>query len=41
VLVPFRLETPTPIGHAVLEATQFVSVASPTRASANGAKTTQ
>jgi hypothetical protein len=41
VLVPFRLETPTPIGHAVLEATQFVSVASPTRASANGTKTTQ
>jgi Protein of unknown function (DUF3108) len=41
VLVPFRLETPTPIGHAVLEATQFVSVAMPSRASANGAKTTQ
>ena len=41
VLVPFRLETPTPVGHAVLEATQFVSVASPTRASANGTKTTQ
>jgi hypothetical protein len=41
VLVPFRLETPTPIGHAVLEATQFVSVASPTRASANGIKTAQ
>jgi hypothetical protein len=41
VMVPFRLEGPTPIGHAVLEATQFVSVASPTRASANGTKTTQ
>lgn len=39
VLVPFRVEGPTPIGHAVLEATQFVSVASPTRATANGAKT--
>jgi hypothetical protein len=41
VLVPFRLEGPTPIGHAVLEATQFVSVAIPTRASVNGTKTTQ
>jgi uncharacterized protein DUF3108 len=41
VMVPFRLEGPTPIGHAVLEATQFVSVASPTRASVNGTKTTQ
>jgi Protein of unknown function (DUF3108) len=41
VLVPFRVEGPTPIGHAVLEATQFVSVAVPTRASANGTKTTQ
>jgi hypothetical protein len=39
VLVPFRVEGPTPIGHAVLEATQFVSVATPTRASANGTKT--
>jgi hypothetical protein len=33
VLVPFRAEVPTPIGTAVLKATQFVSVASPTRAS--------
>lgn len=33
VLVPFRAETPTPIGHAVLEADQFVSTAGPTRAS--------
>jgi hypothetical protein len=41
VLVPFRIEGPTPIGHAVLQATQFVSVANPTRASANGSKTTQ
>jgi hypothetical protein len=39
VLVPFRIEGSTPIGHAVLEATQFVSVATPTRASANGTKT--
>jgi hypothetical protein len=38
VLVPFRAEGPTPIGHAVMEATQFVSVPSPTRASANGTK---
>ncbi|HEY0223387.1 MAG TPA: DUF3108 domain-containing protein [Pseudolabrys sp.] len=41
VLVPFRLEGPTPVGRAVLEATEFVSVAAPTRASANGTKTTQ
>jgi len=39
VLVPFRAEGPTPIGTAVLEATQFFSVASPNRASANGPKT--
>ena len=39
VLVPFRAQGPTPIGQVVLEATQFVSVASPTRASANGTKT--
>jgi hypothetical protein len=41
VMVPFRLEGPTPIGRAVLEATQFVSVPTPTRASANGIKPTQ
>jgi Protein of unknown function (DUF3108) len=40
VLVPFRIDGPTPIGHAVMEATQFVSVAVPTRA-ANGSKSTQ
>ncbi len=39
VLVPFRAQSPTPIGEAVLKATQFVSVAGPTRASANGTKT--
>ena len=33
VLVPFRAEVPTPIGSAVLNATQFVSVAAPSRAS--------
>ena len=31
VLVPFRAESPTPIGPAVLEATQFVSVAVPSK----------
>jgi hypothetical protein len=41
VLVPFRVEGPTPVGHIVMEATQFVSVANPTRASANSTKTTQ
>ena len=39
VLVPFLAQLPTPIGEAVLKATQFVSVAGATRASANGAKT--
>ena len=33
VLVPFRAQTPTPIGEAVLEADQFVSTVGPTRAS--------
>ena len=36
VLVPFRVQGPTPIGRVVLEATQFVSTAIPTGASANG-----
>jgi hypothetical protein len=39
VLVPFRAQGPTPIGEAVLEATQFVSVATPVKASVNGLKT--
>jgi hypothetical protein len=39
VLVPFRAQGPTPIGQAVLQAVQFVSVATPARAAANGAKT--
>ena len=39
VLVPFRAQGPTPIGQAVLEATQFVSVPTPSRASANVPKT--
>lgn len=38
VLVPFRAEGPTPIGKAVLEATQFVSVATPTHAAAEEKK---
>jgi len=33
VLVPFRVQSPTPIGEAVLEADQFVSTASPSPAS--------
>jgi Protein of unknown function (DUF3108) len=39
VLVPFRAQGPTPIGQAVLQATQFVSVATPAKALATGAKT--
>jgi hypothetical protein len=38
VMVPFRAQGPTPIGLAVLEATQFSSVAKPTRASAEAPK---
>jgi hypothetical protein len=38
VLVPFRAQGPTPIGQAVLQATQFVSVAGG-RTLANGTKT--
>jgi hypothetical protein len=39
VLVPYRAQSPTPIGQAVLEASEFVSVALPAPASANGVKT--
>ena len=39
VLVPFRAQGPTPIGLAVLQATQFVSAAAPAKAAATGAKT--
>jgi hypothetical protein len=39
VLVPFRAQAPTPIGRAVLEAHEFVSIPVPSRASVNGAKT--
>jgi hypothetical protein len=38
VLVPFRAEGPTPIGKAVLEAEQFVSVPTPSRAAFEGVK---
>jgi hypothetical protein len=39
VLVPFRAQGPTPIGQAVLEASEFVSVPMPARSTANGPKT--
>lgn len=39
ILVPFRAQGPTLIGTAVLEATEFVTVANPIRASVNGTKT--
>ena len=38
VLAPYRVQGPTPIGQAVLEADEFVSIAIPTRASTNGPK---
>jgi hypothetical protein len=38
VLAPFRAQGPTPVGDAVLEATQFIATPQPTRASANGNK---
>lgn len=39
VLVPFRFSVPTPFGMGVLQATQFISVPLPARASAASAKT--
>jgi Protein of unknown function (DUF3108) len=39
VLVPYRAQSPTPVGQAVLEASEFISVPLPARASANGMKT--
>jgi len=39
VLAPYRVQGPTPIGQVVMEASEFVSTALPTRASANGPKT--
>jgi len=38
VVVPFRIQGPTPIGQAVMQATEFVSVAAPSRASASSVK---
>jgi hypothetical protein len=38
VLVPFRAEGPTPIGKAVLQATQFVAAPTPTHAAAEKTK---
>jgi hypothetical protein len=39
VLVPYRAQGPTPVGQAILEASEFVLVPLPARASANGSKT--
>jgi len=39
VLVPYRAQSPTPVGQAVLEASEFISVPLPARAQASGAKT--
>ena len=39
VLVPYRAQGPTPIGQAMLQATEFITVPAPARASANGSKT--
>lgn len=39
VLIPYRAQGPTPIGQAVLEASEFIAVPTPSRASANGTKT--
>lgn len=38
MLVPFRAQGPTPIGEAIMVATQFVTAATPSHASANGHK---
>jgi len=38
VVVPFRMVIPTPLGTGVLEATQFISVAQPPRATPTSAK---
>lgn len=38
VVVPFRVQGPTPVGQAVLEATHFVSVPLPSKASITGSK---
>ena len=38
MMVPFRVQGPTPIGEAVMTASQFLGVANPAQASANGHK---
>ena len=38
-VVPFRIQVPTPIGLGAIEATQFVSIPQPIKASIKGAKT--
>jgi len=38
MLVPFRAQGPTPIGEAIMVATQFMTAATPSHASANGHK---
>jgi len=39
VVVPFRLSIPTPVGLGIMQATEFVSVAQPARASTASSKT--
>jgi hypothetical protein len=39
VLVPYRFSVPTPLGPAVLQATQFISMPQPGRAASNSART--
>lgn len=39
VLVPYRAQGPTPIGLAMLQAVEFITVPTPARASASGTKT--
>jgi hypothetical protein len=39
ILVPFRIEVPTPLGPGAIEATQFVVIPQPVKASIKGAKT--
>ena len=38
IVVPFRVSVPTPIGIGIMQATEFVSVSQPTRATATSAK---
>ena len=38
LMVPYRISIPTPFGMGILQATQFVTVPHPQRASANGVR---